>query len=71
MHHDGQGPQRCKPHWMVGGEDEGKGFLGDGNTRMGNDLKVERGGRGSNLGLQVEPSHSGNKRGSHEPSESE
>ena len=56
---------------MVGGEDEGKGFLGDGNTRMDNDLKVERGGRGSNLGLQVEPSHSGNKRGSHEPSESE
>ena len=54
-----------------GGGDEGKGFLGDGNTSMGNDLKAERGGRGSNLGLQVEPSHFGNKRGSHEPSESE
>ena len=73
MHHDGQGPQRCKPQWMVGVgvQSEGKGFLGDGNTRVGHGLRVERGGRGSDLGLWVEPSHSGNKLGSHEPSESE
>lgn len=44
-----------------GGGGEGKGFLGDGNTRMGNGLRVERGGKGSDLGLRVEPSHSGNK----------
>ena len=28
-----------------------------------NGLRVERGGRGSDLGLRVEPSHSGNKQG--------
>ena len=44
-----------------GGGGEGKGFLGDGNTRMGNGLRVERGGKGSDLDLRVEPSHSGNK----------